>query len=66
MNKEKREKICFACFLAASICFYIVSVVNFIDKNNTTAVIFLCLGSSFLCLSTTHLNKKDDKNNKGK
>lgn len=62
MKKDKREKISFICFLAVSICYYTVSIVNFIDKNNTTALIFLCLGSSFLCLSTTHLNK-NDKNN---
>lgn len=62
MKKDKREKIC---FLAASICCYIISIVNFIDKTTTTAIIFLCLGSSFLCLSTTHLNK-NDKNNKDK
>ena len=65
MKKDKREKICFICFLAASICYYIISIVNFIDKNTTAAVRFLCLGSSFLCLSTTHLNK-NDKNNKDK
>ena len=65
MKKDKREKICFLCFLAASICYYIISIVNFIDKNTNTAVIFLCLGSSFLGLSTTHLNK-NDKNNKDK
>ena len=61
MKKDKREKICFRCFLAASICYYIISIVNFVDKNTTAAVIFLCLGSSFLCLSTTHLNNKNNK-----
>lgn len=59
MEKDKREKICFVCLLAASICFYIISIMNFIDKDTAAAVIFLCLGSSFLCLSTTHLNKND-------
>lgn len=63
MKKEKREKICAIGFLVASICYYIISIVNFIDKDTTTAVIFLCLGSSFLCISTTHFGKKG-KNNK--
>lgn len=35
---------------------------NFKDQNTGTAVMFLCLGFSFLCLATTHLDK--DKNNK--
>lgn len=61
-QKNNKEKITFICFLIASICFYIVSIMNFIDNNTSTAVIFLCLGSAFLCLSFTHLNK--DKNNK--
>ncbi len=56
-QKDNKEKINFICFLVASISFYIVSVMNFIDKNTSTAVVFLCLGSSFLCLSSTHRNK---------
>ncbi len=61
-QKDNKEKINFICFLVASIGFYIVSIINFIDKSTSTAVVFLCLGSSFLCLSSTHRNK--DKNNK--
>lgn len=65
MKKDKREKICFICFLVPSICYYIISIENFIEKNTTTAVTFLCLGSLSLCLSTTHWNKSD-KNNRDK
>lgn len=54
-----KEKIRFICFLLASICFFIVSVINFMDKNTSSAIIFLLLGISFLLLSTTHL--KSDK-----
>ena len=49
MKKEQRnnkEKINFICFLIASIGFYIVSIINFIDKDTSTAVVFLCLGLS--------------------
>ena len=34
-QKDKKEKIDFICFLVASIIFYIVSIINFIDKNTT-------------------------------
>lgn len=61
-QKNNKERINFICFIVASICFYVISIMNFIDNNTSTSVIFLCLGSSFLCLSFTHLNK--DKNNK--
>lgn len=37
-------------------------LMNFIDKDTNTGVVFLCLGSSFLCLSSAHQN--GDKNNK--
>ena len=55
----EKEKIRFICFLLASICFLIVSIMNFMDKNTAPAVTFLLLGISFLLLSTTHL--KNDK-----
>ena len=58
MKKEKREKMSFIGFLTASIIYFIASILNFIDKNTGTAVMFLCLGFSFLCLATTHLDKK--------
>lgn len=57
MDKVKKESVCFLCFLVASICYYIASLINLTNKNTTLAIIFLCLGSSSLCLSTTHLNK---------
>lgn len=63
-QKNNKEKITFICFLIASICFYISAIINIISKDGSNWVVNLCLGSAFLCLSTTHLNK--DKNNKGK
>ncbi len=63
MKKDKREKISFICFLAASICYYISAIFCFISEtaDNSRGVVNLCLGSAFLCLSTTPLNKKQDK-----
>ena len=57
MEKEKKQKIRCICFLLASICFFIVSIVNFMDKNTTTAIPYLLLGISFLLLSITNLRK---------
>ena len=57
MEKDKKEKIRCICFLFASICVFIVSIVNFMDKNTTLAVTYLLLGISFLLLSTTNLRK---------
>lgn len=53
----KKQKICFICFLIAAICYFITALINFIDGDTSKAVVFLCLGSSFLCLSTVHWKK---------
>ena len=53
----EKEKIRFICFLLASVCFFIVSIMNFMDENTAPAITFLLLGISFLLLSTTHLKK---------
>ncbi len=65
MKKDKSEKISFICYLIASVCFYISGILDIINKDDNW-VIGLCLGSAFLCLSTTHLNKNDDKSKKDK
>ena len=57
MEKDKKEKIRCICFLFVSICNFIVSIVNFMDKNTTQAVTYLLLGISLLLLSTTNLRK---------
>lgn len=63
MKNDKREKISFLCLLTASICFYISAIFCFMSEtaDSSTGVINLCLGSTFLCLSTTHINKKGNK-----
>ena len=63
-QKNNKEKIAFICFLIASICFYISAIIGIISKDGSNWVVNLCLGSAFLCLSTTHLNKDEDKNTK--
>ena len=50
-----------------SICFYIAAIINFIKGNSSIGVIFICLGLSYLCLGSVHLNKyKEDKENNNK
>lgn len=61
MRKEKREKMSFIGFLTASILYFIGSILNFIDKNTSNAIMFLCLGFSFLCLTIAHLDNGKNK-----
>ena len=53
MKKETKKSIL---FYAASALLYMASLISFISGNdNSMAVVWLCLGSSFLCLGSTHL-----------
>lgn len=66
MKNKQKEKIAFVCFLVASICYYVSAIIGIFSKDTGNWVVSLCLGSAFLCLSTTHLNKKEDKNKRDK
>ena len=52
-QKNNKNKIAFVCFLIASICFYISAIIDIINKDGSNWAVNLCLGSTFLCLSTT-------------
>ena len=45
-----------------AVCFYIVSIIDFVNRDNSMGVFYLCLGSTFMCLGSVYLNK--DKNKK--
>lgn len=58
MNKNKFVRIC---YLIPSVCFYFLAITDFFNDDTSQAFIHLCLGSSFLCLSSVWMNKdKED------
>ena len=57
-NEDKSNKIVSTLNYFSAVCFYIVSIIDFINKDNRMGVFYLCLGSTFLCLGTIWLNKK--------
>ena len=61
-KKDNTNKIVSTLNYFSSVWFYIVSIINFIDRNNSMGILYLCLGSTFMCLGTVWLNK--EKNNK--
>lgn len=61
MKNIDKEKVQFYSFLVASVCFYISAIAQMISKDGSNWVVNMCLGSAFLCLSTTHLNKDKSK-----
>ena len=51
-------------FYVVSVLFFIASAIGFMSGNdNSMAIVWLCLGSSFLCLGSTHKKKENNKTN---
>lgn len=61
---DKTNNLISILYYFSAVSFYIVSIINFVNKDNSTGVVYLCLGSTFLCLGSVHLNKDKDKNKK--
>lgn len=58
MKKSNNEnKIISTLNYFTATCFYIVAIINFVNKINGKGMVFLCLGSAFLCLGSVWLNK---------
>ena len=54
-------------FYIASVLFFIASAIGFTSGNESSmAIVWLCLGSSFLCLGSTHKKKENNTDDKKK
>lgn len=62
-KKDKTNKIVSTLNYFTAVCFYIISIINFVNKYNSNGIVYLCLGSTFMCLGSVWLNK-DKKINK--
>ena len=52
-------------FYIASVLFFIASALGFTNGNESSmAIVWLCLGSSFLCLGSTHKKKENNTDDK--
>ncbi len=64
----KKSKNKSSLFCIASFFFYIASIIGFVSgDSNSMSIVWLCLGSSFLCLGSVHMKKENDetkRNNK--
>lgn len=54
----KNNKSITILYFLASIGFYISSILNFINSDNSMGVVYFCLGSAFLCLGSVYLSSK--------
>ena len=54
----KKEKTSAVLYYIASFCFYAAAIINFTsNRGNSMGVVWLCLGSTMLCLGSVWLNK---------
>lgn len=60
-KEDKTNKIVSTLNYFTAVCFYIISIIDFINRNNSLGIFFLCLGSMFMCLGTVWLNKSKKK-----
>ena len=52
-------------FYVVSALFLVSSAIDFTSRNeNSMAIVWLCLGSSFLCLGSTHKKKENNADDK--
>lgn len=61
----KKEKTCAILYYVSAVLFYAAAAINLLGGDNTsTGIVWLCLGSTMLCLGSVWLNKakkKDDE-----
>lgn len=58
-GKKMRNK---SLYYLTCVLFYIVAIINFFNSDTTTGVVWLCLGSTFLCLGASSKPKENEKN----
>ena len=63
----KKDKISATLYYVAAILYYISAIISFSDgNNNSMAVVWICLGSTFLCLGLSYSKKSKENKNKDK
>jgi len=61
---KKENRVTAICFSVTAFIFYICAIINFVDKESSMGVLYLCLGSTNLCLASVYLNKNKDNTKK--
>ena len=59
--KKDNNKVVYVLNYFAAICFYIVSIMDFLSHDTRRAILYFCLGTVDFCIGTIWL-KKDKKN----
>ena len=62
----KKYKLTSTLFYVAAVLYYLAAIITFVSgNNNSTGIMWLCLGSTFFCLGSVYSKKaKEDDNDK--
>ena len=60
-KNEQTNKIVSTLNYLTAVCFYICAIIDFVNKDNSMGIFYLCLGSTFMCLGSVYLNKDKKK-----
>lgn len=65
MKKSKAYKICSTLFYVSAVFFCLAAIINIVGGNNTSiGIVWLCLGSTNLCLGSVFLKKSKENSEK--
>ena len=61
MKKTKKNKISTTLFYVSAVLFYLAAIINIVGGNNIAiSIVWLFLGSTFLCLGSLFLKKSKE------
>lgn len=60
-KNEQTNKIVSTLNYFTAVCFYICAIIDFVNKDNSMGIFYLCLGSTFMSLGSVYLNKDKKK-----
>lgn len=66
MKTNKTNKVSVAIIYAVSVLFYVAAIIYFASAERTSGVIWLALGSTFLCLGSVYARRAKSNNDEEK
>lgn len=62
----KTDKVSGTLFYVAAVLFYLSATIHFVGGNRSSGVVWMALGSAFLCMGSVFANKKSENDEEKK
>ena len=60
------KKVNSTLYYIASVLFYVSAIINFVNDDTSTGVVWMALGSAFLCFGSVHSGKANERDEERK